>query len=174
MGLVLSSCQGNPTGQGFEVRDVTVRQSARRIDVNVSQNVKLGSPARTALSNGVPLVVRIDTEVRDSRSLTLLSTQQNRMEIRYLPLSERYQLRDNLEDPETGRTFPRLRHVIAELRRLKLSMPTGPLAPGDYEFRIRIRIDRSSLPMPIQLPSVLMREWRHDSNWSQWPFKVSA
>ena len=111
--------------------------------------------------------------MRDAKTLTLLADQASRLEVRYLPLSKRFQLSTPGEEFPAS-NFPRLRHVLAELGELDLSMGTGPLAPGDYEFRLRVRLDRSSLPMPLQLPAALNRAWLHDSRWSQWPFKVSA
>ena len=150
-----------------------VRLSRRQLHVVVHQDASLSYEARRALLNGVPLIINVDTEVRDARSLTLLVDEVRRLEVRYLPLSKRFQLSTPGEEG-ASKNFPRLRHVLAELDELDLVMGTGPLAPGDYEFRVRVRLDRSSLPMPLQLPAALNRAWRHDSGWSQWPFKVSA
>lgn len=170
----LSGCSSEPGRSGFDVQAVNIQLAPRQLQVAVQQDASLSQAARQALNNGVALVVLVDAEVRDSRSLTLLATHQHALEIRYLPLSEHYQLQNQSTDPASSKTFPRLRHVMAELGRIRLSMATGPLAPGDYEFRVRISIDRSSLPMPMQLPAALMPGWRLDSDWTQWPFKVSA
>lgn len=171
--LLLSACSPTAGKHGFEIRQVHIQQARRQLEVALEQEVQLSFEARRALQNGVPLTIRVNTEVRDSNTLTLLANQELRLEIRYLPLSDRYQLSTE-GDEESARSFPRLRHVLAELASLRLTMSTGPLVPGEYEFRVRVRLDRSSLPMPMQLPAVIVRNWRHDSQWTQWPFTVSA
>ena len=57
---------------------------------------------------------------------------------------------------------------------LRLDIDAMTLAAGDYQFRARMRLDRTSLPAPMQLPSLVYRGWRHDSEWTQWPFRISA
>jgi hypothetical protein len=171
--LPLGACTPASGNHGFEIRAVQIQQSRRQLRIALEQDAQLSFEARRALQNGVPLTIRVNTEVRDANTLTLLADQELRFEIRYLPLSDRYQL-SYAGVPESGRSFPRLRHVLADFGNLDLTMPTGPLVPGDYEFRVRVRLDRSSLPMPMQLPAVIVRNWRHDSQWTQWPFTVSA
>lgn len=149
-----------------------MRARGRDLDIRLRQNLRLSRVAHRAVRNGVPLVLTLQLEVRDSQTLTLVAAEERRFEVSYLPMSERFQLTDTT----TGRVdiFPRLRHVLAELGSVRLTIDAAPLAPGDYELRSRIRLDRGSLPAPMQLPSYVSRAWRHDSDWTQWPFRISA
>ena len=64
--------------------------------------------------------------------------------------------------------------MLRELSELSQAIDEPALGPGEYELRTRMRLDRASLPAPVQLPSLVSRAWRHDSEWSRWPFTISA
>lgn len=170
--LLTAGCAPDHERFGFRIEQLELEAGRREIGVQLRQDVRFSEAARGALRNGVTLTVLVDLEVRDASNLTLLADQRERYEIRYLPLSERFQLTGGT--PEVNRSFPRLRHVSAELARLRLQLATGPLAPGHYELRARMRLDRTSLPTPMQLPAMLSSSWSHDTRWIQWPFSISA
>jgi hypothetical protein len=64
--------------------------------------------------------------------------------------------------------------LLAVIDELNVQLSTGPLPMGSYELRTRIRLDESRLPTPMQLPAWFSRQWQHDSEWSVWPFEISA
>jgi hypothetical protein len=179
--LVLAGCgPGDTPGGGpvnFEVRDAQVQRVTQGLELSLNQGLKLSEPARRAMRNGVPLVLRVGYELRGE---TVLLTGQRVFELRYLPMSERFQLTGPLDgagtatEDQTVRTWPRLRHALRHLSRLTLDIQTPALPAGEYELRTRIWLDRSSLPSPMQLPSMVNRDWRHDSEWSRWPFRINA
>ena len=70
------------------------------------------------------------------------------------------------------KTFPRLRHVLAELSGMAIAVRTGPLPAGAYELLVRTQLDRRKMPPPMKLPVLMSAEWRHDSNWSSWPLNI--
>jgi hypothetical protein len=111
-------------------------------------------------------------ELRDSMTLTLLADHSRLYEIRFHPLIQSYELSG--PGIESGRNFPRLRHVMNELSSLSFEFKTGPLAPGRYEFRTRTRLDNARLPAPMHLPALFSTDWQHDSEWSTWPFEINA
>lgn len=154
----------------MEAVEIGTRQG--RLDLRMDQALQLSRPAWRAVRNGVPLVLELSLELRDGETMTLLAQENHAFVIRYLPLSERFEL----TDPVTGkrRNYPRLRHVLRDLSDLDVAMETPPLAPGRYELRARLRLDRARLPAPMQLPALVIRAWRHDSDWTRWPFTTSA
>jgi len=88
-----------------------------------------------------------------------------RFEIRYLPLSDHYQLIADGERP-LG-TFPRLRHALAALNEIVLPLPGDWNATGDWKARARCRLLERALPRPMRLPAWLSAGWRHDSGWAE-------
>jgi hypothetical protein len=85
-------------------------------------------------------------------------------------LSDHFQLA--YSDETSVKTFPRLRHVLAELSTLNLSITTGVLPAGEYELLVRMRLDQGRMPPPMRLPVLLSSKWRHDSSWSSWPLMI--
>lgn len=170
--LALGGCT-EPTGAyGFRIDAVQLRPGYQQIGAAFNQQLRLSGEAVQALQNGVPLTVRLDMELRDSDTLTRLADDSHRFEIRYLPLSQHYQLTGPVA--ERVRTFPRLRHVLAALSSVELTLGTGALAPGRYELRTRTSLENSRLPAPMRLPALFSKQWRHDTEWSTWPFEISV
>lgn len=170
--VLVSGCRGEDVDFGFRIDNINLYPGPRALNVGFAQQLEFSWESRNALQHGVPLVISVSMEIRDSESLTLLATEQQLYEIRYLPLSQRYELLD--ASSKAVRNFPRLRHVVNALSSLNLRFDTGPLAPGDYEFRARVRLEQSRLPAPMQLPILISGKWRHDSDWSSWPFRISV
>ncbi len=172
LALLLTGCSEAGTEYGFKVRDIRVSPGYQKILARYNQDLSLSREAVEALENGVPLTILLEIELRDSLTLTLLANESRHYEIRFLPLNQVYQLAgpgtDNVQ------SFPRLRHVLNELANMSVDFNTGPLAPGPYEFRTRTRLENSSLPAPMHLPALFSTEWKHDSEWSTWPFVINA
>ena len=118
------------------------------------------------------LTISLDMELRNDTNMIAAKRDSRRFSLRYLSLSERYQVTEE----ETGelQVFPRLRHLLAAFDNLNVQLPTGPLPAGDYHLRTRIRLDERRLPAPMQLPAWLSSQWQHDSEWSVWPLTVDA
>ena len=141
-----------------------------RLDVTCDQRLALSDEARDALIHGVPLTIDLELSLRDTRSQIRVANQTYSYEIHYLPLSDHYQLTDRKN--QWVRTFPRLRHVLATLSMLQVSLETGVLPSGDYELLARTRLDQKSMPPPMRLPVMLSASWQHDTSWSSWPLQV--
>jgi len=173
MTLGLVGCgQEDTVGHGFTIENVVISSAYQSINVHLQQTLELSEHAREALEHGVTLVVELDLELRNDDNLIVVRRDATHFQLRYLPLSERYQLSE--EETDELRTFSRLRHLLAAIDDLDVHLSTGPLPPGGYELRTRIRLDESRLPAPMRLPAWLSAQWQHDSEWSVWPFKISV
>lgn len=170
--LLLAACVPADEGYGFRINQVRLTPGYQVLVAEYEQSLVLSREAIEALEHGVPLTLRVEMELRDAHTLTLLSDSFLRYEIRYMPLLQQYRL--GSPDGGTPRTFPRLRHVLAALSELKLDLKTSPLAPGEYEFRARTRLENARLPAPMRLPTRFSAQWQHDSEWSTWPFEISV
>ncbi len=171
--FLLAGC-GKPEAldYAFVIQNVTVRPAETSLDVRLQQDLGLSSQAREALEHGVTLTIRLEVELYYDHSKVVPRRDARRFQLRYLPLSERYQL--SVEETGELRVFSRLRHMLAAMDTFSVRIPTGPLPPGSYELRTRVSLDESLLPTPMQLPVSFSSQWRHDSEWSVWPFNVSV
>lgn len=171
--FVLAGCgQQEVPDYAFTIKNVVVRPAYQSLDINLKQELELSAQAREALEHGVTLTIRLEMELRNDNDMIVARRDARRFQLRYLPLSERYQLSE--EGSGELKAFSRLRHMLADMADLNVRLSTGPLPSGSYELRTRISVDESRLPTPMQLPVRFSSQWRHDSEWSVWPFKVSA
>lgn len=170
--LVLPGCSEEALDHGFSIRDARFNVGRGLLRVSLEQDLRLSQEAVEAVQHGVALTISLEMELRSQETLNLQRDRQYRYEIRYLPLSQHYQLTDTAQGEQ--RTFPRLRHALAALGRVDLEFPLGPLTPGEYIVRGRVLLDQARLPGPMQLPAALSPTWRHQSEWSQWLVTISA
>jgi len=171
--LLLAGCgQREALDYVFTIKNVSVRPAYQSLDVRFQQQLELSSQARAALEHGVTLTIKLEMELRNDNNMIVVHRDSRSFQLRYLPLIERYQLAEE----QTGglETFSRLRHLLAAMDDFDVQLSTGPLPSGSYELRTRISLDESRLPTPMQLPVRFSSQWRHDSEWSVWPFKVSV
>lgn len=168
--LALGACSPNQPQGSFEVLQVDAHWNNGRLVMRFQQQLKLSPEARNALDHSVPLTVALDLILRDASSRVRISSRQFSYEIRYLPLSERYQVSG--PDGQNVTSYPRLRHALAKLAELDVSMETGAIPVGEYELLARTRLDRNAMPPPMRLPSLLSAKWKHDSDWSSWPLSI--
>lgn len=171
--LLLAACSKPATDDyGFVINNVTVSNAYQALIVRVQQDLQLSAQAREALEHGVALTIVLELELHNDNRLIVVRKDTRQYQLRYLPLSERYQL--SWGDNDEMQVYPRLRHVLSALGNVEIRISTGPLLPGSYEIRSRVSLDESRLPTPMQLPSWFSPEWQHDSEWSVWPFEISA
>jgi hypothetical protein len=171
--LLLMACgEDQVTDFGFSINRVDASPAYRSVNVRMRQKLELSPQAQSALEHGVTLTIELELEVRTDTDTNLVRREAKRYQLRYLPLSERYQLSSDVS--RESQVFPRLRHALAAIGESDLRLETGPLAPGGYELRTRIHLDWRSLPAPMLIPAWFSSSWRHDSEWSVWPFKVNA
>ena len=145
-----------------------------RVTVACEQRLQLSSEARNALVHGVPLTIEVEVILRDTSNQNRVGSNTAFYEIRYLPLSEFYQVSGLQDEDDEVRTFPRLRHALAELATLELSFDTGALPAGQYELLARSRLDKSRMPPPMRLPALFSDQWEHDSAWTSWPVLIDT
>lgn len=166
--LLLLGCGDRSGSFGFELTGVETRVSGQQLKVDLAQKINLSPDARSALENGVPLHLEVRAEL-DTQAGTLTSIR--RFEIRYMPLSNHYQLTS--DQPASIRTYPRLRHALAELSDIELILPLENVAAGDYQLAARSWLDKRKLPAPMRLPAWFSPNWQHDSGWQSWPIHIS-
>jgi hypothetical protein len=168
--LALSGC-GQPAERGlFAIDRVEAHWANGRLEGTCQLGLRLSPMARDALQHGVPLTIELELILRNTSDQTRVGTETGRYEIRYLPLSEHYQVSGLGEG--RARTFPRLRHALAALSDPDFSIVTGALPAGEYELLARSRLDHASMPPPMRLPALFDPGWQHASQWSSWPLTI--
>ncbi|MBX3726120.1 MAG: DUF4390 domain-containing protein [Xanthomonadales bacterium] len=156
LAVVLVACLALPgcgAGEAGGIEQAALERGDGRAELLLS--IRLAPALREGLERGVPLTFRVETLAAGER-------RESRRELRYLPLTRQYQLREPLLD--YSRSFDSAAAALAALERWPLPAPTGPGALG-----VRVRLDRTRLPAPLVLPAVFDRRWRLDSGHRTWP-----
>lgn len=168
--LTLGGCAESGEGGQFEISELNALWGNGRVEIGCEQHLQLSAEAREALRHGVPLTIELELILRAAGTQAWIGADTRRFELRYLPLSEHYRV-SGIGANDVA-TFPRLRHALAELSQLDLSLETGALPAGDYELLARARLDHTHMPPPMRLPALFDPRWKHTSNWVSSPLTV--
>lgn len=162
---VLSACSSGGADAALGIRSATVEQGVLTAHLRWQPQ----EAVLDALDHGIVLDFVLDLRAYGTAHFgwhdTLASTQRH-IELRYFPLSRRYQLRD-LDRGET-RSYAARALLTAALEDLRLELPADwPRAAADG-YSLRVDLDRDRLPGALRLPALLRREWRLSSGEYSW------
>lgn len=176
LGALLSAPFGTPAANPpFQVEQVQVGTSNGALTLDASVRFDFSPEALEALSNGVPLTILTQIQVRrrgawiwEDNAFDL----QVRHAIRYKPLSERFEV---YRLPRSGGardfvTRDAALRALGTIRRLPL-FDLGRLRDDtEYVLRLKVALDIESLPLPLRPMAYLRPGWKLSSGWTTWPF----
>jgi Domain of unknown function (DUF4390) len=146
-----------------QAQRVVVGASAR---LELALDCRLSGPMQDALDHGIPIAFEVD--VRAGHWPRTFASAQPRIELRYFPLSRRYQLR--VVGSDDVRAFATQAHLVAALGSLRLGLPsTFAALPPDTRLRVSVAIDPAALPGALRLPALFEPAWRLASAETTWP-----
>lgn len=170
--LLLAACSQPESNFGFTIERMEAHAIGGGLMVAVQQKIVLSPEAKEALRHGVPLAIRTELVLRTPGSRHDLDEETRNFEIRYLPLSNRYQLTTAV--PHGVQTYPRLRHALADINTVEFKLSMAGLPAGGLELRARSRLDKTRMPPPMRLPAWFSTQWRHDSGWYSQPLDIRS
>lgn len=149
--LLLGACARSEAVHIAELRSTA--------DGQLELDLRLDLPASVVrgLTRGVPLSFRCDIDAAGG------GRSSHRRELRFLPLSRQYQLRE----PASGysRSYASRSAALAALER----WPLPATASADTTVQARVYLERGRLPSPLALSAVFDRDWHLDSGVVTWP-----
>ena len=159
----------------FAVREAEAHltDGVYRLDARLSLSLNAG--VEEALNNGVPITISVDIEVLETYpwlpDQTVASLEQRYL-LRHHALSERYLVKNLNTGLQSSYSYlDEALGSIESLREIPI-LDQHLLAPGnDYYGRVRVRLDRESLPSPLRAISYISRDWQLKSDWLEWPLQ---
>ncbi|MEP7042334.1 MAG: DUF4390 domain-containing protein [Dokdonella sp.] len=146
------------------VRDARVDVNAESATLELGLDCRLSGPMQDALDHGIPITLRIDLR---AGSWPRASDAAKRIELRYFPLSRRYQLHD-LDQSEV-RSYATPGYLVAALGSLHLNLPKAFAAlPPATPLQVSARIDPAALPGALRLPALFEPAWKLASADFKW------
>jgi len=160
--LVLAGCGAIAAQQpgALDIRSARVAGTADAPVLELALDCRLSGPMQDALDHGIPLTFRVSIDATHSRLRGSDAHSEQRIELRYFPLSRRYQLRD-LDASADLRTFATPGYLLAGMNSLRLPLPaTFGAIPRDATVRIGAALETESLPGALRLPAVFEPAWQ--------------
>lgn len=137
--------------------------------LHVDADFRFTTPVLDALHNGVAMVIVLEVEIYQQRSIIWdkkLSELEQRITLEYFDLSEQYVV--NNAHTRERYTAMTLRSVINKFRDIKpmaVIENSELLSSESYYARTRVRLSLNSLPVPLQLNAYISSNWWLYSDW---------
>ncbi|MBO9661850.1 DUF4390 domain-containing protein [Dokdonella sp.] len=138
------------------VRNARLIAGAGVAALELSLDCRLSGPVQDALEHGIPITLQVDLQAGRWPHAQM---QTRRVELRYFPLSRRYQLREGGgTDP---RSYPTPAYLVAALGALRFDLPASfAELPATTPLSVSARLDPAALPGALRLPALFEPAWR--------------
>lgn len=138
------------------IRDARVVAVAEGPRLELDLDCQLNGPVSDALEHGIPITLEVRLQANGVQGLV---ADHRRVELRYFPLTRRYQLRDTSSGEL--RSFAAYGYLTDALAALHLPLP-GQFAnlPAGTRLSLDVGLDHAALPGALRLPAMLEPAWR--------------
>lgn len=169
--FALAGCgalRDQPSGT-LVVRNARIGTGVAAPSLELGLDCRLSGPAQDALEHGIPITLQVRLA---AGSWPHVQEQLRRIELRYFPLSRRYQLRETgLNDASSAdpRSYATPAYLFAGLTALRFELPTQFAdLPAATPLRVSARLDLAALPGPLRLPALFDPAWKLEATEYAW------
>jgi hypothetical protein len=163
--FALAACSAGGDDAPLGIRTATVEQGVLTAHLRWQPD----EAVLDALDHGIVLDFVLDLRAYATAHFgwrDTLASARRHIELRYFPLTRRYQLRD-LDRGET-RSYAARALLTAALEDLRLELPADWPRAAAAAYTLSVDLDRDRLPGALRLPALLRREWRLSSGDYSW------
>lgn len=173
-GLLVDLRDADAEGIVIKSAEVVLHENAYQL--NASFDVSLGHVLEDALLRGVPLIFVTEFELEYPRWYFLnlwnksIATYENAQKLSYNILTRQYRLSVGA----LHQNFANLDEALAVIGRTRnRSIGTREAIPlGEvYIAMVRLSLDTSQLPKPLQINALGSKDWNLSSDWYRWTFR---
>jgi hypothetical protein len=161
---------GNSYGEVINVKSAVIRQIDEAYVIDAEFDFALTTPLEAALVRGTPLYFVLESEITRSRSFWFdesIPTAPSVRRVTYVPLTSSYRV-DAGGTVGGGATFSTLDDALRQIRTIRNRplVERKQLRGGErYDVSLRLRLDTTQLPKPLQVNTLVSREWTLASDW---------
>lgn len=160
---------------GVEFRHANLESSDDGYRLSASYTLELNRSLEEAIMRGFPLYFTTEVEISRPRwywfdETAISATHTIRISYNVLTRQYRAAITGNLQQ-----SFDTLEDALALIRRPSrwVVAKKEDLKPGNtYNVAVRMRLDSSLLPKPIQVHALNSSDWRFSSDWKNFTFKA--
>jgi hypothetical protein len=175
LALLLVCCAGLARAQGeVEVKSAALALGEEGYMLNADFTLELSPHLEEVVSRGVPLYFILEFELTRSRWYWFdeaLAERSQTYRLSYHALTRQYRLSTGA----LAQSFATLQEALRILSRVRewQVAEKGALKSGvTYEAAVRLQLDLSQLPKPLQVTAIGRKEWNIGSDWYRWPWTV--
>ncbi|MFL6549213.1 MAG: DUF4390 domain-containing protein [Povalibacter sp.] len=158
--------------QHFEIRSAYVEPAEGVYLLNATLVFELPDGAREAVREGAPLTLDLDIVLHRSRKFWLdenVATLQQRYELVYHALSERYLLRNvNSGEQVSYATLDAALDSLRVLTNLPILDQALIVPDARHELSLRAHLDVHTMPDALRFIVFWSRDWRQTTEWYTW------
>jgi Domain of unknown function (DUF4390) len=158
------------SAETISVKSAVVKTNDEALVVDVEFDFTLTAPLEAALVRGTPLYFVFESEVTRARSYWFdetVTTTPSVRRITYVPLTSSYRI-DAGGTMGGGASHTSLDEALRQIRvvRGRALVDKRELRSGArYDVSLRLRLDTTQLPKPLQVNTLVSREWTLASEW---------
>jgi len=129
---------------------------------------------RDAVANGVPLYFLVEFEMTRPRWYWIderAASKRLQLRLSYHALSRQYVVSSGPLEQQ----FPTLDEALGLLRRVRgwvVGERIALVSDAEYDAAVRMRLDTSLLPKPIQVSALTNRDWAFESEWGHFRYRT--
>ncbi len=132
----------------------------------------LNATLEEALSKGIPLYIDLEFNLTRSRWYWLDEKVVDRVttyRISYAPLTRQYRVGSGLLSQGFA-TLDEVERFVGRVTSRPVARASQLSKGTRYDAALRLRLDASQLPKPLQVSALASREWQLSSDWLRWSF----
>ena len=176
LGACLLACSSLAWADRIFVQSVDLTPNGGEYYLSASFNIGLTPTAKEALNRGIPLYFLVEFEVIYPRWYTLylwnkqVVNMQQIYRLSYNALTRQYGVNFGV----LHQTFYTLEDALSVLGGVKDQAVFDQSVLDDdrvYEAQLRMRLDTSRLPKPLQIDALGSDDWDVSSSWFRWTIK---
>ncbi|MBC7945531.1 MAG: DUF4390 domain-containing protein [Burkholderiales bacterium] len=168
--LWLISVAPSALADGIAIRTAELSVNDEGFDLDADYRIELNQTLEDALNKGVVLYFELEFELTRSRWYWFdekIATLRNQYKLSYNALTRQYRV----GSAGNFQNFAALDEALRALSRIseRRVLDKSALEPDtSYTAGLRMQLDISELPKPIQIDALASRAWSLDSGWYRW------
>jgi len=159
----------------FEVRSADLELTDGVYHLNARLDLPISDAVRHSLSEGVPLALELDLNIKRVRQLlpnSSVAELTQRYHLQYNAVSAHYILRnENSGQQESLGTIDAAIEKLSEIRSLPVLDKALIAADRRYEANVRAKIDFGAVPFTLRLLMFWVSDWHRECDWYAWTFQ---
>ncbi|CAA9889285.1 conserved hypothetical protein [Candidatus Methylobacter favarea] len=171
--LLPALCDADPFAVEIENAEIILQDDSYVLSADI--NYQLSPRAMDALKNGVPLFWTVQVKVQQQRNYLwdrIIVNKKIRYRIQYHALLNMYRVRnENGGEVFNYSTLPAALDFMSTVRDFYLMDKTEIASGKDYLAKMKVKLDREALPLPLRPIAYANPQWYLSSAWYVWPLK---